>query len=189
MRTRRPDGGVAGRCRRELLELAGVATGETLRGTGNERRDHDGRRRRTWAPVKGKGGGESTWLEMRRRGWPGQGRRSGRELLMAAGPGVEAAELLLGDKRSSNEETLRDGSGSRSSGEGRGKETRGRGGLTGRRGSRDGQHGAAGSGRGMACGAACSITGTGVPLALAMGVRRRGTWPWGLGSPLVALRR
>ena len=30
MRTRRPDGGVTGRCRRELLELAGVAAGETL---------------------------------------------------------------------------------------------------------------------------------------------------------------
>jgi len=121
---------------------------------------------------------------MRWQGWPGQGRRSGRELLMVPGPGLEAAELLLGDKRSSKEETLRDGSGSRSSGEGRGRETRGRGGLTGWRGSRDGQRGAAGSGRGMACGAACSRTGSGVPLALAMGVRRRGTWPWGLGSPL-----
>ena len=83
MTTRRPDGGVAGRCRRELLELAEVAAGETLRGTGNERRVHHGRRRRTWAPVKGKGGGDLLLTVLRRDG-DGvgvQGRR-GAELLL-----------------------------------------------------------------------------------------------------------
>ena len=49
---------------------------------------------------------------------------------MVPGPGLEAAELLLGDKRSSKEEALGDGSGA-----GRGRETRGRGGSKGRRGA------------------------------------------------------
>ena len=43
---------------------------------------------------------------------------SGRERPMATGPVVEAAELLLGDRRSSKEEELGDGSGSRSLGPG-----------------------------------------------------------------------
>ena len=49
-------------------------------------------------------------------GWPGRGRKPRRERSTEPGPGVEAAELLLGDRRSSKEEALGDGSGSRSLG-------------------------------------------------------------------------